>query len=220
VIEAFTDPDIQHWHVRRITTPQEAHSWLAQWPTRWHSEEAASWAITTAPDPTAAPAKPDNTHASGDLATATSGKPDDTATSYQPQRTRTSREPQDTAASGEANATTASGVLNDTAVGPPRSRAVGQAGLRAVNLANGIVSLSYWLLPSARGQGLATAAVAALEQWSFTLGFRRIVIEHSTQNHASCRVATTAGYPLEGTLQNAWRHTNGRHNVHLHAKTT
>lgn len=98
--------------------------------------------------------------------------------------------------------------------------AVGQIGLRHIDLVNATVSLSYWMLPSARGQGLAPRAIATLERWCFTLGFQRIALQHSTRNHASCRVAEKAGYLLEGTLRSAWQLADGRHDVHVHARTS
>ncbi len=98
--------------------------------------------------------------------------------------------------------------------------AVGQIGLRNIDLVNATVSLSYWMLPTARGQGLAPRAIATLARWCFALGFQRIALQHSTRNHASCRVAEKAGYLLEGTLRNAWQLADGRHDVHVHARTS
>ncbi|MFF1823352.1 GNAT family N-acetyltransferase [Kribbella sp. NPDC058245] len=146
VIAAFTNPEIEQWHVLRIDNTGEAEAWLAQWPHRWSSGEAASWAITT------------------------------------------------------------DGV------------AVGQIGLRQIDRTNASVSLSYWMLPTARGVGLAPRAIATVERWCFGLGFQRIALQHSTQNHPSCRVAEKAGYPLEGTLRSVWQLADGRHDVHLHAR--
>ncbi|TDD62498.1 N-acetyltransferase [Kribbella antibiotica] len=96
----------------------------------------------------------------------------------------------------------------------------GQIGLRHISLSNATVELSYWVLPAARGQGLAPQAIATLERWCFALGFERIVLQHSTRNQQSCRVAEKAGYALEGTLRSAWRLADGRHDAHLHARTT
>ncbi|MER7250921.1 GNAT family N-acetyltransferase [Kribbella sp. NPDC000426] len=45
VLAAFTCPDIQRWHVRRLDTLEEATEWIDQWPQRWTSETAASWAV-------------------------------------------------------------------------------------------------------------------------------------------------------------------------------
>ncbi|GAA1679202.1 GNAT family N-acetyltransferase [Kribbella yunnanensis] len=130
VIEAFTNAEIERWHVLRIDTAPAA--------------EAASWAITS-------------------------------------------------------------------------DSVVGQIGLREINLEMATVSLSYWMLPAARGQGLAAQAIATLERWCFGLGFQRIALQHSTRNHQSCRVAEKAGYLLEGTLRSAWQLDDGRHDAHLHA---
>ncbi|MFK4082904.1 GNAT family N-acetyltransferase [Kribbella sp. NPDC020789] len=96
----------------------------------------------------------------------------------------------------------------------------GQIGLRGIDLTNATVSLSYWMLPTARGQGLAPRAIATLERWCIAVGFQRIALQHSTHNHASCRVAEKAGYPLEGTLRSAWQLADGRHDVHVHARTS
>ena len=41
---------------------------------------------------------------------------------------------------------------------------------------------------------------------------------HSVANHASCRVATKSGFPLEGTHRRALLHTDGWHDMHLHAR--
>jgi RimJ/RimL family protein N-acetyltransferase len=43
-------------------------------------------------------------------------------------------------------------------------------------------------------------------------------LDHSTRNHASCRVATKSGYLLEGTKRSAAVHDDGRHDMHLHAR--
>ncbi|MEU4190409.1 GNAT family N-acetyltransferase [Kribbella sp. NPDC026611] len=279
VLEAFSDPDIQHWHVRRIDTLREAEDWLTQWPTHWATEQATSWAITqspphppphpptTAQHPTAAtishrPAPANAPSTASDLTAGQTGPPATDLTAKQARLLRTDlaslgrigplgTDPtaahagplgtDPTAAQAgplgtdltaaqagplgtDLTAKQARSLETDLAVRQTDSLgadlAVGQIGLRAIDLADGTVSLSYWLLPAARGRGLATSAVAALETWCFALGFQRLVIQHSTLNHASCRLATSCGYPLEGTLQNAWLQTDGRHNVHLHAKTT
>jgi RimJ/RimL family protein N-acetyltransferase len=47
---AFDDPDIQHWHTRRIDDLDEAADWARQWRDRWAGESDASWAITRAAD--------------------------------------------------------------------------------------------------------------------------------------------------------------------------
>ncbi|GAB3504735.1 GNAT family N-acetyltransferase [Amycolatopsis cihanbeyliensis] len=97
----------------------------------------------------------------------------------------------------------------------------GQVGLRNIDLASGCASLSYWVLPAARGRKVATRAVRALAEWCFgELGLRRLEIPHSAANEASCRVAGGLGYPLEGIMEGALPHEDGWHDMHLHARVT
>lgn len=96
---------------------------------------------------------------------------------------------------------------------------LGQVGLRTISLFEGEAQLSYWLAPEARGRGVAACAVSTLTAWAFeVLGLQRLALRHSTANAASCRVAAAAGYELEGTMRRAGRHTDGWHDMHLHAR--
>lgn len=98
-------------------------------------------------------------------------------------------------------------------------RPLGQVGLRGVLLVEASAQVSYWLLPAARGRGIATEALGALTRWSFTrAGLHRLALEHSTANAASCRVATRSGFPVEGVLRGSVRHADGWHDMHLHAR--
>ncbi|WP_430780882.1 GNAT family N-acetyltransferase [Actinoplanes sp. G11-F43] len=98
-------------------------------------------------------------------------------------------------------------------------RVAGQIGLRRIDLYEGIASISYWVLPSARGRRLAPHALTALAGWSFTtLGLHRLELSHSTANPASCRVAERSGFPAEGTKRSEARHMDGWHDMHLHAR--
>ncbi|HEY4332429.1 MAG TPA: GNAT family N-acetyltransferase [Ilumatobacteraceae bacterium] len=45
VIEAFSDPDIQHWHFRRFDNVAEAVAWIDGCAQDWLREQRASWAI-------------------------------------------------------------------------------------------------------------------------------------------------------------------------------
>jgi RimJ/RimL family protein N-acetyltransferase len=96
---------------------------------------------------------------------------------------------------------------------------VGQISLRRIDLADGLAEVSYWVLPAARGAGVAARALGALTGWSFgSLGLHRIEVCHSTANPASCAVAERAGYVLEGTKRAEARHADGWHDMHLHAR--
>lgn len=96
---------------------------------------------------------------------------------------------------------------------------MGQVGLRAISLFEASAALSYWVLPDARGAGVAMRAAKVLTQWAFdVVRLHRVSLEHSTANLASCRVATKLGFEVEGTLRGAARHADGWHDMHMHAR--
>lgn len=104
------------------------------------------------------------------------------------------------------------------AITDARDEVLGQVGLRALSLSAGTTELSYWVLPEARGTGVAARAARALTRWTFdVLGLHRVVLQHSTANEASCRVAAKLGFQFEGTLRSAWLQLDGWHDVHMYA---
>ena len=89
----------------------------------------------------------------------------------------------------------------------------------SLNLDDGVAGCGYWVLPAARGAGVASSALTALSAWALgEAGFHRLHVSHSTRNAASCRVAVKAGFLLEGTKRSDALHTDGRHDMHLHAR--
>jgi hypothetical protein len=84
---------------------------------------------------------------------------------------------------------------------------------------DGVAECTYWVLPAARGRGVATGATVAMARWALhDLGLHRLELRHATANPASCRVAARAGFGLEGTLRGAMQHPDGWHDMHLHAR--
>jgi ribosomal-protein-alanine N-acetyltransferase len=95
----------------------------------------------------------------------------------------------------------------------------GQIGLRRIDLAEGMAAISYWTLPAARGRRVAPRSLEALTGWAFgDLGLHRLELSHSTANTASCRVAHRSGFHAEGTKRSEALHTDGWHDMHLHAR--
>jgi RimJ/RimL family protein N-acetyltransferase len=95
----------------------------------------------------------------------------------------------------------------------------GRIALRGMDFDDGVAGVAYWVLPAARGAGVASGALTALTTWALAeIGFHRLHLDHSTRNYASCRVATKSGYRLEGTQRSAAVHDDGRHDMHLHAR--
>jgi RimJ/RimL family protein N-acetyltransferase len=96
---------------------------------------------------------------------------------------------------------------------------VGRVGLRTLDLASGLGEAAYWVLPAARGRGVASRALATVTDWAFDdVGLQRVELEHSIANPVSCRVAHRAGFVLEGTKRGQGLHADGWHDMHLHAR--
>ncbi|MEU0334304.1 GNAT family N-acetyltransferase [Streptomyces sp. NPDC006193] len=105
------------------------------------------------------------------------------------------------------------------AVARPGEPPVGLVGLGDVDLAGGSAELLHWLLPEARGAGLAVRAARGPARWALAdLGLHRLRLCHSTADPASCRVAEKAGFRFEGTQRSALLHADGWHDQHLHAR--
>ncbi|GGT37191.1 GNAT family N-acetyltransferase [Nonomuraea spiralis] len=79
--------------------------------------------------------------------------------------------------------------------------------------------VSYWVLPAYRGRGVATAATEKLARWAFDeRGLFRLELGHRTDNPASCRVATKAGFRPEGVERGKLCYEGVRHDVERHAR--
>ena len=87
-----------------------------------------------------------------------------------------------------------------------------------LRLSHGLAAAAYWTLPTARGRGVATLALQTATRWAFDMGLHRVEFEHSTQNLPSCRVASKAGFSVEGTRRSAALHGDGWHDMHLHGR--
>ncbi len=85
------------------------------------------------------------------------------------------------------------------------------------HLADGIAEVAYWVLPDARGRGVATRAAVAATRWGHGFGFHRVELEHSTLNPTSCAVANRAGFVAEGTKRGSGIHADGLHDMHFHS---
>ncbi|MCF2533917.1 GNAT family N-acetyltransferase [Yinghuangia soli] len=80
--------------------------------------------------------------------------------------------------------------------------------------------VGYWLMPEARGAGVATHGVATASRWAFgALGIHRLTLIHAAPNTASCAVANRTGFALEGVMRDGSVGPDGRHHdEHLHAR--
>ncbi|MEU4602418.1 GNAT family protein [Kribbella sp. NPDC023972] len=99
---------------------------------------------------------------------------------------------------------------------------LGAMAVRDVNRVPDQAVVAYWVSPAARGRRLAARALDAAARWAFAtdgLGLHRLSLDHALVNEGSCRVATRAGFQLEGVMRDYYVETTGqRHHSHLHAR--
>lgn len=98
-------------------------------------------------------------------------------------------------------------------------RVVGTVAACAVEHRHGTAWISYWLAEPARGQGLATRALATMAVVAFDeLGLHRLELGHRVDNPASCAVARRAGFLAEGVERGKLRYGDRRFDVETHAR--
>ncbi|TCO44891.1 RimJ/RimL family protein N-acetyltransferase [Kribbella antiqua] len=94
--------------------------------------------------------------------------------------------------------------------------------VRDVNRVPDQAVVAYWVSPAARGRRLGARALDAAARWAFArdgLGLHRLSLDHALVNEGSCRVATRAGFQLEGVMRDYYVEATGRrHDSHLHAR--
>lgn len=99
---------------------------------------------------------------------------------------------------------------------------LGQVGLHAIDRVFGCARVGYWVLPEARGKGVATRSLRLAADWSFArLGLHRLELGHALGHEASCRIAERCGFRHEGTLRGAMWEAGRRdawRDVHGHAR--
>ena len=102
---------------------------------------------------------------------------------------------------------------------------LGSVTVRDVNRVPDQAICAYWVSPAARGRRVAVRALDAAARWAFTpaaeggLGLHRLSLDHALVNEGSCRVASRAGFLLEGTMREYYVELDGRrHDSHLHAR--
>lgn len=84
---------------------------------------------------------------------------------------------------------------------------VGIVGLNGIE--GGSATIGYWLAPSARGRGLATASVRAAVDFAFgPLALTRLAWDAAVGNDASRRVAERVGFRVEGQVR-GWYFVRG-----------
>ncbi|MFV0412626.1 MAG: GNAT family N-acetyltransferase [Oscillospiraceae bacterium] len=87
---------------------------------------------------------------------------------------------------------------------------IGSIGVVKLNNALAQAEVGYCLGTPWWGRGLAAEALAAVKEYLFGCGIRRLEARHHTQNPASGRVMEKCGLAFEGVLRSAARDNLGR----------
>ena len=96
------------------------------------------------------------------------------------------------------------------AMSDPSLTLLGSVSLHKLDVEQADAEVGYWVVPWARGRGLAAQGVAAAAQFGFgELGLHRLYLFHAVENQGSCRVAEIAGFGLEGRLRQSYRYPTG-----------
>ena len=113
----------------------------------------------------------------------------------------------------------AEGVGYSVAIADARTeRALGSMGLWLASLAQGRATAGYAVAPSARGRGIATAALSALTGVAWTIpGLHRIELYIEPWNIGSVTAAERAGYVREGLLRSHQQIGGQRRDMLLYA---
>jgi len=84
-----------------------------------------------------------------------------------------------------------------------RNQMLGMIGLWLTELVYGRARIGYWLLPSARGHGIAISALQLVTRWAFTTfpEIARIELLIESNNTPSIRTAKRANFSHEGLLR-------------------
>jgi RimJ/RimL family protein N-acetyltransferase len=74
--------------------------------------------------------------------------------------------------------------------------------------------VGYWVVPAARGRGIAVHALRLTARWAFeSLGLKRLQALTYPENEGGQRVALRAGFVRDGTLRSYFEDDRGRHDV-------
>lgn len=99
--------------------------------------------------------------------------------------------------------------------------ALGQIGLWLPNLAQGRVSIGYWVAARHRGRGVAKHALGLISTWGLGLpGVHRLELYVEPWNEASWRTAERVGYQREGLLRSWQAVGEERHDMYMYSLLT
>ena len=99
---------------------------------------------------------------------------------------------------------------------------LGQVSVQNIDSVVRTARVGYWVMPEARGRGVATRALLLATRWALTdLGLNRLELGHALGHEASCRIAERCGFRYEGILRGAMFASGSQEtfqDAHLHGR--
>ncbi|HKH31069.1 MAG TPA: GNAT family N-acetyltransferase, partial [Gaiellaceae bacterium] len=92
-------------------------------------------------------------------------------------------------------------LLPLAAVAVETGEVIGAGMLHHLELERSIVEIGYFVLPQARGRGVATTIARMLAEHAFSLGVARVAAYVNVGNDASDRALERAGFTREGIVR-------------------
>ena len=92
-------------------------------------------------------------------------------------------------------------LLPLAAVEAASAEVIGAGILHHLDVERKIVEIGYFVLPAARGRGVATTIARLLAEHAFSLGVERVAAYVNVGNTASERVVARAGFTREGVVR-------------------
>jgi RimJ/RimL family protein N-acetyltransferase len=92
-------------------------------------------------------------------------------------------------------------LLPLAAVNAQTGEVIGAGMLHHLDAERRIVEIGYWVLPQARGRGIATTIARMLAEHAFLLGVDRVAAFVNVDNSVSERVLERAGFTREGVVR-------------------
>lgn len=92
-------------------------------------------------------------------------------------------------------------LLPLAAVNAQTGEVIGAGMLHHLDAERRIVEIGYWVLPQARGRGIATTIARMLAEHAFSLGVDRVAAYVNVDNSTSERVLERAGFTREGVVR-------------------
>lgn len=86
-------------------------------------------------------------------------------------------------------------------IDPQQGEVLGGGTLHHLDAERRIIEIGYWLLPQARGRGIATRLARVMAEHAFSLGVQRVAAYVNVGNLASERVLERAGFTREGVVR-------------------